>query len=205
MTSLEVFSGDVHPPVVLCPARKDDGMVGASQFFDGHMVSNGDVAQEIEARRAGNLFKDANGLLELLVVRSDPASHQPERCGQALEHIDLYVEARGQQRFGSIETARAATDDRNVDAVAAVHTVAPSELEAEFNTPSSGRRQWLLLIPNNRKLSRTRRVDRDPRRHLLRQIQDVINGMHGARIDTGAAIDAALRIDIKSLIIAVEA
>jgi len=47
-------------------------------------------------------------------------------------------------------------------------------------------------------------VDRDPTKLIIRHIDGFVDGMNRTRWDTGAAIDAHVRIDIGALLISVE-
>jgi hypothetical protein len=52
------------------------------------------------------------------VIGRDPAAHEPERGGEAVEHVDLDRRLLvSQQSLGSIEAGRARADDRDAKGV----------------------------------------------------------------------------------------
>ena len=86
-------------------------MVEILELFHADVAPDRDIAHESELRRFGNSLIDADGFLELRVIRGDAAAHEPERRGQPLVHVDHDRGLRFDQRLGGVEAGRPAADD----------------------------------------------------------------------------------------------
>src|SRR5579885_268461 len=109
----QVLAGYAQAAIGLRPAGEHDGVVGAAQFLDREVAADGDVADETEGGRAGDLVIDQDGLLQLGMIGRHAAAHQSVGDGQPFVHVNLHGPAGLEQGLGGIKAARAAAHDRN--------------------------------------------------------------------------------------------
>ena len=113
----QVLAGDPEPPVDGRPGGVDDRVMARHQVLVRYVPADFDVAVEAEALVGRGLLVDPRHRLDLRVVGRNAEAHEPERDGQALEHVDLDVLALGQQSRRGVEAGRAGADDRDLQRV----------------------------------------------------------------------------------------
>ena len=84
----QVFARNTQPAIGFGPGRKQDLVIVAEHLVEEHVLTERDVAEESEARPAGDLLVLADDGLDLLMVGGHAAAHQPIRGRQPVEHID---------------------------------------------------------------------------------------------------------------------
>ena len=109
----QVLARDAEPAIGFGSAAEQDGVISRPQVVDADVATDRDVAEQLEPGSAGDPLVNPNGLLELLMVRSDAVAHEAERGGQPLEHVHLNIAPRLEQSLGGVERAWPGADDRD--------------------------------------------------------------------------------------------
>jgi len=78
-----------------------------AQFVDAEFGADVDVSPEVEMIVVGDGFEHADDLADLGVVGGDAEADEPERFGEALEHVDFDAARGHEEVFGGIEAAGA--------------------------------------------------------------------------------------------------
>jgi len=116
MAARQILTRDIHAAVGLRADGIHDRVVAPGEIVVRDVLAEGDVPEEAEAGMLGDAVVDLRDRFDLLVVGRHAAAHQPERCGQALEHVDPDVQIGAfLKRFGGVEGRRAGTDDCNAE------------------------------------------------------------------------------------------
>ena len=112
----QVFARNAQPAVRFGPGRKQDLVIVAEHLVEEHVLTERDVAEEAEARPAGDLLVLADDGLDLLMVGGHAATHQPIRGRQAVEHIDADGHVFLPEQFaGGIEAGRSGAEDSHAE------------------------------------------------------------------------------------------
>lgn len=119
MAAREILAGDAQVAIDARAVGEDNRVVALPELVHGDIRAHIDIAEEAESGPGGGLLVDPDDRLDLRVVRRHARADQPERRGEAIEHVHLDLNALLlEQMLGCVEPRRPGADYRHAQGLA---------------------------------------------------------------------------------------